>query len=64
MYSTVLTNLPEGSRMYFLRQKPSSVMKWATVASDGSKSSLTFTEKKLMGNCSAYVKMLEYDVFP
>ena len=56
--------LPEDVKHHFRRQKPASVMVWAAVGSDGSKSPLVFIDQGVKVNSEVYVKMLEEKVLP
>lgn len=64
IYAAHTSDLPEGSRAHFRRQKPAGVMVWAAVSSDGRKSPLIFIEDGVKVNNLVYIQMLEEKVLP
>ena len=50
-------------RSHLIRQKPASVIVWAAVASDGSKSPLVVIDEGVKVNSQVYLNMLQEKVF-
>ena len=64
VYAANPSDLPEGSRTHLRRQKPTGVMVWAAVGSDGSTSPLVFIDEGVKINSDVYIKMLTESVLP
>ena len=64
VYAKSSKDLSVNTRSHLKRQKPASVMVWAAVASDGSKSPLIVIEEGVKVNSQVYLNMLEGKVLP
>ena len=64
VYAHSSKELSVNARSHLKRQKPASVMVWAAVASDGSKSPLIVIEEGVKVNSQVYLNMLQEKVLP
>ena len=64
VYAKSSKDLSVNARSHLKRQKPASVMVWAAVASNGSKSPLIVIEEGVKVNSHVYLNMLEEKVLP
>ena len=64
IYSSDIRLEPDKRKFNFRRQKPASLMVWAAVASDGTKSPLVFIDQGVKVNSVIYIQLLEKYVLP
>ena len=64
VYAHSSRDLSVNVRSHLRRQKPASVMVWAAVASDGTKSPLIVIDEGVKVNSQVYLNMLQEKVFP
>ena len=64
VYAKSSKDLSVNARSHLKRQKPASVMVWAAVASDGSKSPLIVIEEGVKPNSQVFFNMLEENILP